>query len=436
MHMKKKLRLFLSLGWILSLSMVSQAAQPALELVSEGYVSPLNLLSVPGKKRDLIVADQVGKIYYLPQGKDAKKTVFLDLTSKMAKLRQGFDERGLLGVAFHPEYPKNRSVYVYYSAPLQDGGPDGWDHTSHISQFTVPKKNGRKADPSSEKVILKVDQPQFNHNSGRIAFGPDGYLYISLGDGGGGNDVGPGHGDNGNGQNTQTLLGTVLRIDVNNGAPYSIPKDNPFVNGGGRPEIFAYGLRNPWGMGFDQGGDRNLFLADVGQSRWEEVNIIENGGNYGWRVREGLTGFDPKKARTTDNLEAPKKDKSGNTFKEPIIVYKNKGAFNKDKEAIGISITGGFVYRGKALPQLNGAYIFGDWSLGWGASKGIIFVSKIVDGKWDLNLLKSPHIPDGQVKGYVVAFGQDATGEMYVMTNDSNALVNKTGKVYKLVAKD
>lgn len=409
------------------------AGQAALELVSGGYVSPSNLVSWPGTTKDLVIADQVGVLYYLKNGDPRSRMVVGDFRSRMVKLNEGFDERGLLGIAFHPRFSENKYLYVYYSAPKRESAPAEYDHTSHISRFVVNGDDG--VDLDSEKVILQVDEPQSNHNSGRMAFGPDGYLYISMGDGGAGNDTGLGHGENGNGQNTQTLLGKVLRIDVDQGDPYSIPSDNPFANGGGLPEIYAWGLRNPWGLSFDRGGDHRLFLADVGQSRWEEVNIIVNGGNYGWRVREGMTGFDPKQPRVTQDLEAPVVDGSGNRFIDPIIMYKNKGAFNRDEEAQGISITGGYVYRGQTFPEWDGAYIFGDWSTGWASSSGVLFIAREKAGHWSMETLSSPHIPKGAVAGYVVAFGQTDDGEIYVMTNSSNGLIGTNGKVYKIVSK-
>ncbi len=434
--MKINLRIVFMSAFACAAAAIANAGEPALQLVSSGYVSPSNLLSVPGKNKDLIIADQVGVIYYLPKGKDQNKTLFLDLRSKLTKLKKGFDERGLLGVAFHPDYPEKKSVFVYYSAPKRKEAPEKWDHTSHISRFTV-SENLKYIELESEKVLLQFDEPQWNHNSGRLAFGPDGLLYASIGDGGAGNDVGLGHGEIGNGQNQNNLLGSVIRIDVDKGDTYSIPKDNPFANGGGRPEIFAYGFRNPWGMSFDMGGEHELFLADVGQSRFEEVNIVQNGGNYGWRVREGFTGFDPKQAYVSKNLEAPLNDARGQRFIDPIVVYKNKGAFRKkDDGSLGISITGGYVYRGSELPEYDGKYIFGDWNMKRGTNIGILFVASKSGQKWSMDLLRSKYIKDGQVEGFVTAFGQDADGEVYVMTNDTNALINKSGKVYKLVSKD
>lgn len=409
------------------------ADEASIKVISEGYVSPSNLLSWPGAEADLVVTDQAGVVYLLPGGSHDSRKVLADFRPKMVKLNEGFDERGLLGFAFHPKHQENKLVYAYYSAPKRETAPEKFDHTSRISKFKA--NDDRSLDLDSEEILMEIDEPQSNHNSGRLAFGPDGMLYISVGDGGAGNDTGVGHGETGNGQNTGNLLGKVLRIDVDGGAPYRIPADNPFAQGGGRPEIYAWGLRNPWGMSFDTGGDHRLFLADVGQARFEEVNIIVKGGNYGWRVREGFTGFDPKKARLADNLEAPTTDTMGNKFIDPIIAYKNKGAFNRDEEAMGISITGGYIYRGSAFPSWDGAYIFGDWSAGWGASKGSLFVATEKDGKWSMDRLQSRHLPKGEVDGYIVAFGQDSAGEIYVMTNASNGLIGNTGKVYKIVPK-
>jgi len=230
--------------------------------------------------------------------------VFFDIRAKLTKLKEGFDERGLLGLALHPKFKENGKFYAYYSAPARAGIPEKWDHTSHISEFRTLPNDRTQADPNYERLLLEIDKPQANHNSGRIAFGPDGFLYIGVGDGGNGSDVGVGHPPEGNGQTLTTHLGKVLRIDVDSGNPYGIPKDNPFANHKtARPEIFAFGLRNPWGLSFDRGGQRQLFLADVGQNMFEEVNIIVNGGNYGWNLREGYSGFDPKNPLKTPDTK-------------------------------------------------------------------------------------------------------------------------------------
>ncbi len=440
--MKMKLPLLLSAGLLAG----TLNAQAGLELdpVASGFVSPMALEEVNDGSGRMLIVDQVGTVSVLGK-KGLRDGLFLDVRSKLAQLNQGkFDERGLLGLALHPKFKDNGRFFVCYSAPLREGGPEGWNHTSHVSEFIADVK-ALKADPGSERVVLRIDQPQFNHDGGRIAFGPDGHLYIASGDGGNKNDEGMGHGEDGNAQNVKTLLGKILRINVNSrggGRPYGIPKDNPFVGKDGLDEIYAMGMRNPWGMSFDMGGERQLFCADVGQNMFEEVNIIEKGGNYGWRVREGFHGFDrANPVKVPDN--APTKDASGKAFKDPIIEYLNIKGHNSAryaKEIRGTSVTGGYVYRGKAIPELKGQYIFGDWSENFGFSLGKLLAAnrtKASGGaKWNLRKLQLENLPKGKRLGaFVVAFGQDLDGEIYVMTNDSNSLKAKTGKVWKLVKK-
>src|ERR671919_810397 len=256
-----------------------------LELIADGLTSPVTLMEAPDGTGRLFVVDQAGLIRVITPSGVLLPEPFLDVRDRMVALQAGFDERGLLGLAFHPDYASNGRFFVYYSAPLREGGPAGFNHTSHISEFTVSGDPDR-ADPASERILLQVDEPQFNHNAGSLQFGPeDEYLYISFGDGGGANDVGLGHvadwyaeNGGGNGQDvTQNLLGSILRIDVDSGSPYGIPPDNPFVGTPGLDEVWAYGFRNPYRMSFDRGGSRQLFVGDVGQLRWEEVSIVTAG---------------------------------------------------------------------------------------------------------------------------------------------------------------
>jgi glucose/arabinose dehydrogenase len=417
---------------------VHAAAAVALQPVTDGLVSPLHVLTRPNSGGELLVGDQVGIVYRLQKDGTRAATPFLDLREKLTELRTNkFEERGLLGLAFHPKHAANGKLYLYYSAPRRESAPKDWDHTSHVSEFKV-KAGGAEVDLASERVLLQIDEPQFNHNGGRIAFGPDGLLYIGVGDGGNANDEGLGHVPEGNGQNKETLLGKILRIDVDrrgNGLEYGIPNDNPFAKGGGRAEIYAWGIRNPWGLSFDRGGKRQLFVSDVGQTRWEEINIIEKGGNYGWRIREGFHGFDPKNPIKTPE-DAPTVAADGSPLRDPILNYMNLKGHPSETGLKGTSVTGGYVYRGKALPQLQGKYIFGDWSKNWGVPDGIIFVAtapKSGKGEWALEAMQTEGIKGGQVKGYVTAFGEDDDGELYVMTSQKNALMNgTTGKVWKL----
>jgi glucose/arabinose dehydrogenase len=415
------------------------ADQPAVALqqLAESFVSPLNIVSLGDGSGRLLVNDQVGTIHVMQKDGKLDEKLFLDLRSKLTKLNSGFDERGLLGLALHPSFKSNRKLYAYYSAPRSSTAPTNFDHTSHLSEFTAAA-DFSSADLASERVLLTIDEPQFNHNGGRIAFGPDGYLYIGMGDGGGANDNEKGHAPQGNGQDTTTLLGKILRIDVNKGNPYAIPSDNPFADGKqGRPEIFAYGMRNPWGLSFDRGGDREFFVADVGQNLYEEINIVTKGGNYGWRVRESHVAFDPTKPNVPPT-ESPKTDAFGKPFIEPIAWYKHPARNKVDPTQIeGISITGGYVYRGKAIPALVGKYVFADWSRTWALPDGVLFTAtgKGKDAKWTIDSLPFTSPTGEKIRAYIVAMGEDSDGELYVLTNGRNSLSGQTGKVFKLVAK-
>ena len=366
--------------------------------------------------------------------------MFLDLHDRICKLSQGMEERGLIGLALHPQFKSNRKFYVVYSAPRRDSAPADWDHTMRLCEFRASAQDMAVAAPDSERLLLEIDEPDWNHNSGRLAFGPDGYLYMTVGDGGAPNDVGRrGHAPEGNGQNLKTLLGKILRLDVSKGAPYAIPSDNPYADGKrGLPEIYAYGLRNPWGVSFDRGGSHDLIVADVGQDRWEEINIIVNGGNYGWRVREGFDGFDPKNPLQAP-ADAPKAGADGKPFIDPVLVYKTLRGRGTDPLAFGTTVTGGYVYRGKALPHLAGKYVFGDWSRSMGLADGTLLVATRpaqTGGaeKWTVEPLAVKDFPGGRIKAFVWALGEDEEGELYVLTNGANLVTGTRGKVFKLVA--
>jgi glucose/arabinose dehydrogenase len=295
-----------------------------LALVAEGFTAPVRIVAAPDESGRLFVVDQTGQIRVVARDGTLLQEPFLDIQDRLIELRQTYDERGLLGLAFHPDYPQNDRFFVYYSAPLREGAPQDFDHTSRISEFRVSPQNPDRADPDSERIILTVDQPQSNHNGGTLLFSPqDGFLYISLGDGGAHNDDAPGHAadwyefiSGGNGQDvTQNLLGSILRIDVNIGEPYGIPQDNPFIGREGLDEIYAYGFRNPYRLSFDRAGEYGLFAVDAGEHLWEEISIIVKGGNYGWNVKEGTHCFDA--ANPTEppeqcpNIRWPKSSRRG-----------------------------------------------------------------------------------------------------------------------------
>jgi glucose/arabinose dehydrogenase len=396
-----------------------------LELVADGFTAPVALASPRDGTDRLFIADQRGTIWVLTAAGEKLEEPFLDVQDRMVGLSPAYDERGLLGLTFHPQFAENGRFFVYYSAPLRQNAPQDWNHTSHLSEFRVSKTNPDLVDVGSERIILQIDQPQGNHNGGQIAFGPDGYLYVPLGDGGGANDVGTGHPAIGNGQDKTTLLGSILRIDVDNGDPYGIPVDNPFVGQEGREEIFAYGLRNPFRITFDAGGEGQLFAGDVGQDLWEEVDIIIKGGNYGWHIREGTHCFDPDNPGEPP-AQCPDVGATGEPLHSPIIEYDHD---------TGISVIGGYVYRGSRLPDLQGRYIFADWSTSFVNPSGSLFAATPAESEkelWNVEELNMVS-PEGDAIGaFVLSLGQDTDGELYVLTTKLPGPTGNTGKVYAL----
>ena len=265
----------------------ASALDAKLEEVASGLQHPLLLISPPGDDRRFII-EQIGTIKILHP--DGSITPFLDIKGMIVPLIPEFDERGLLGLAFHPDFKNNGLFYISYSVPLH-GTPNlgnlvFFDHKNVIAERRVSKSDANKADAGYSRVISVIDWPQFNHNGQWIGFGPDGMLYVSMGDGGFANDYGLGHNPaTGNGQDLSSIFGKILRIDVNSAEGYAVPSDNPFVgNDDARDEIWAYGFRNPWRCSFDMGGSRDLICGDVGQNSYEEIDVVKKGGNYGWRV--------------------------------------------------------------------------------------------------------------------------------------------------------
>jgi glucose/arabinose dehydrogenase len=402
----------------------------SLTLLASGLVAPVALHAVPGDSSRLLVADQTGSIRVIDDGQ-LSPTPLLDLSDRMVALSPGYDERGLLGFALHPDYASNGRLFVHYSAPLRDGAPEGFDHTGIVSEFRL---DGADAG-ADERIILEVDEPQSNHNGGAIAFGPDGYLYVTLGDGGGANDVGVGHvedwydvNDGGNGQDrTSNLLGSILRIDVNGSEPYAIPPDNPFA-ASEQPEVWAYGFRNPFQLAFDRGGSGQLFTGDVGQNLWEEVDIVTAGGNYGWNVKEGTHCFST--ATPSESLaDCPNADPDGVALIDPILEYPH----DNQPGGFGLSVIGGHVYRGAALPELVGRYVFGDWSTSGTMPDGHLFVASPAAGEsgmWSM----TPLAIEGRdsLGEFVLGVSEDEAGELYLLTSEEGGPSGTTGKVYRI----
>jgi uncharacterized repeat protein (TIGR03806 family) len=357
------------------------------------FAFPVDIKTARDGSDRIFVVNQNGYVHVFPNRSDVTSAkIFLDLSEHVGR---GFFEEGLLAVTFHPKFKENGELFVYYSVkPL----------ATRLSRLRVSKDDPDRADPASEEILLQVEQPYWNHNSGSIEFGPDGYLYVSFGDGGAAHDP------HGNGQNPAAYLGKILRIDVDNragnrkveGKTYSVPADNPFVDREGvLPEIWALGFRNPWKMTFDRKtGD--LWMADVGQDTWEEVNIVRRGGNYGWNVREGGQPFPSKVTPFSKDLV------------DPVWAYDHSE---------GKSITGGSIYRGTALPEIEGWYLCADWLSGniWGLD-------------WDgERVVQSPRIVAERFS--VTAFGEDQNGEILFLAHEELAPIvhSRTtyGKIYR-----
>ncbi len=406
----------------------------SLQIVAEGFTSPV-YLTQPVDDDRLFVVDQVGKIYIIKNGQKSMQP-FLDISSKIVQLKTDEEEeRGLLGLAFHPDYKSNGKFYVYYSTPLRTSAPKGWNCTSTIAEYNVSGSDTDKADPASGRVLLEIDKPQKNHNAGTLAFGPDGFLYISIGDGGGADDKDMGHvrdwydkNEGGNGQDTkQNLLGNILRIDVNNGSPYGIPSDNPFVDGkNGLKEIYAYGLRNPYRFCF--AADGSMIAADAGQVLYEEIDVITKGGNYGWNVREGRHCFNAADRKQPFD-SCPTKDNMGNAFVEPVIEFKNAMSF---QDGLGIVSIGGVVYNGSSIPALKDKYLFGVWTKTHDKSNGAIFAAGRTGSDWPYKKMFIKNGLNGELGAYLLAFGQDNNGEVYVLTISNEGPKGNTGKIYRL----
>ncbi len=363
------------IGGSLLITVTETAPPPAgagLEEIASGLAFPVYLTSPPADER-LFVLEKDGKVRII-KGGVLLETPFLDITELVSKAR----EQGLLGLAFPPDYASSGRFIVHYTDQNGD---------TRISSFHV-SADPDVADPASEVPILEADQPFVNHNGGQILFGPDGFLYIGLGDGGSSGDP------EGRGQRLDDLLGSILRIDVSSGTSYTVPSDNPFVGtAGARPEVWSYGLRNPWRFSFDRAtGD--LYIADVGQSNWEEINFAAaddgagRGVNYGWNVMEGSHCYG-----------ADFCDQTGLTL--PQVEY------GHDQ---GCSVTGGYVYRGDAVPALQGHYVYADFCRG--------FVRSFQAGNPSAGMDR----PDLEPNGSIASFGEDAAGELYILTEDGRIL--------------
>jgi len=410
-----------------------------LRQIADGFVSPIGIVAAPGNSGRLFVIDQVGKIWIIDSAGNKMATPFFDVSSSLISLNPGYDERGLLGLAFHPQFATNHKFYVYYQLPPRSGGPVSgtpWDNLSRISEFQTSAANDNVADMSTERILLDFDDPQSNHNGGTLAFGPDGFLYISIGDGGAGDDVAPGHvtdwytaNAGGNGQDIDSnFFGNILRIDVNSGSPYSIPPDNPFVGKDGLDEIYAYGFRNPFRMSFDMGGTHDLITEDAGQSLYEEIDLVTKGGNYGWNVKEGRICFNAASDRTT-LPNCPSVDNLNNPLIDPVVVVNNAA---NPQGGRALTVIGGYVYRGNAISAYKGKYIFGSFAQSSNPDAELFISTPAGQTDWGFEKINPVSFPNNL--GYFLkGFGQDKSGEIYLTVSSNIGPSGNTGKVLKLI---
>ncbi|XP_004613117.2 HHIP-like protein 2 [Sorex araneus] len=404
------------------LGAVAQGPRGCLQLcaaeAANGLRNPVSMVHAGDGSHRLFVAEQLGVVWVLLPGRSRLQQPFLDLRSAVLATPWLGDERGFLGLAFHPQFRHNGKFYIYYSCRGKRKV-----EKIRISEMRVSREDPNRADPTSERVILEIEEPASNHNGGQLLFGLDGYMYIFTGDGG---QAGDPFGEFGNAQNKSSLLGKVLRIDVNGGSDgqrYRIPPDNPFISEpGAHPAIYAYGVRNMWRCAVDRGdptthqGQGRIFCGDVGQNRFEEVDIILKGGNYGWRAKEGFRCYDKKLCHNSSLDDIL-----------PIYAYDH---------TVGKSVTGGYVYRGCESPNLKGLYIFGDFMSG----RLMALQEDKKTKKWkkqDICLgnpesCAFPGLVSTSSK-HIISFAEDEAGELYFLATAYPSAFAPRGSIYKLV---
>lgn len=411
-----------------------------LQSVASGLTSPVDFVTANDGTGRMFIVNQTGQILVLKNGQ-VLATPFLDVSSRLVPLMAGYDERGLLGLAFHPGFsdpnsPGFRRLYTYSSEPVNGAAdftvpnPSAFNNQSVIAEWQVSAGNPDVVDVATRREIMRIDHPEFNHNAGQMGFRPsDHYLYISLGDGGAANDVGDGHdAATGNGQKLTTVLGKVLRIDplvpsaqpastdpVSANGKYRVPASNPFVGTSNTAEIFAYGFRNPFRFSFDAVTDK-LIVADVGQDHIEEIDLVDAGKNYGWNKKEGTFLFNPANGNATLD---PSPDPA---LTNPIADYSHEN---------GIAVLGGYLYRGTTIPALTGKYIFGDFSTTFTAPNGHLFYMDDLSS----GVIHELRIGNNERSFglFLKAFGRDANGEVYALASTNLGPSGTTGQILKLV---
>ena len=367
-----------------------------LELVADHITGPTVLTNAGDGSNRLFICEQPGVIRIIKDNKLLPEP-FLDIKNRVVSMNPFYDERGLLGLVFHPNYKNNGRFFIYYSIPADN---ESYNHKNILCEYKVSPSNPDKA-LMDETILMTINEPEMNHDGGQLCFGADGYLYIGVGDGGGAGDK---HGTIGNAQNLNVFQGKILRIDVDKEKPYSIPTDNPFLGKDGKAEIWCYGMRNPWKFSFDKQSGK-LFCGDVGQDKYEEVDIIEKGKNYGWRIMEGLHCYNPSTNCNQEGLTLP---------------------INEYSHDVGNCIIGGYVYNGRKIPELKGKYIFGDWS------GKLFYLSSDNIGLWLRYPLFVNTIGSENIGININSLGEDENGELYVLTQKTTGPKSTSGAVYRI----
>ncbi|WP_440951371.1 PQQ-dependent sugar dehydrogenase [Methanosphaerula subterraneus] len=437
-----------------STTMLQTSAMPiGLQRVAGNFTSPLFVAEPGDGSGRLFLVDQNGYVKIFFMNGTVLDQPFLDVRDRMVNLSSAYDERGLLSIAFHPNFSSNGKVYAYYSAPLRAGADPNWSCTNRLSEFTVSNASQNQVNNSSERILLEIDKPYMNHNGGILLFGPtDNYLYLTLGDGGRADDTGMGHTPAiGNGQDLTTLLGKVIRIDVDTtsaGKDYGIPAGNPFLsNATVLPEIYAYGFRNPAFAAFDSGGSNRMFVAMAGQNLFESALVIYKGGAYPWNIREGTHSFDPASDRAVPNTTSRITSYNGQPLIGPVVELGHD---------VGNVIVGGVVYRGSALSSLQGSYIFGTWSDSFTAGNGTLLVATPPAGldtatlpdnaanltaaenaMWTTSEMTVANNANGRINAFVRGMYENADHEVLVLINQNGGpgiTPQTSGEVWKMVS--
>jgi len=425
------------------LATVSFAA-PEARLIVDNLVAPIDLLTIPDDSGRRLILDQSGEIHLLGTDDKILDAPFLNLSDRMLPIREDFEERGLLGMAIHPNFRINGRFFVTYTAPLANDAPANWGHTRIVSEFTIDSDNPDRLDAGTERVLIRQHWPSRKHNGGALAFGPDGYLYIGFGDGGGIHGVGPETLNDAynvpqnrlwwdsTAQDLQSFYGKILRIDVDRGMPgYAIPADNPFVDSAGKDEIYAWGFRNPYRLSFDSDGSSTFYITAVAETLWEAIYQVNAPGNYGWPLKESTHCFD--RTRPLDPPETcavEDKKLTDEPIIEPVVEYPNMSVHRKGSTVrvagVGTAVVGAVVLRGTEFGELADHLLIADWSIDFQKPSGQLFTaSEAKEGLWKMEKIS-------QLESRIIALIRDSDQRVYVMTNDNFGPYGNSGKIYIL----